>query len=92
MLINTIMISLIILTVLFTVFSDDIEFYEDDKFNGDDNVYSFDQVFRDVKTYPNDNSYHLTPNFQNGISKCEKDCKGYCVQRGETGIAYCFPP
>jgi hypothetical protein len=85
------MICLIILTVLYAFNIITIEPYADDPINQDNQVYSFDQLFRDVKTYQNDNSYHLSPTFKSGIYKCSKDCKGHCLERGQTGIAYCFP-
>jgi len=57
-----------------------------------DYTYSFKNLFKDVITYPNDVSYYPTPTFKSGIQKCKENCKGTCVEQGQTGIAFCFPP
>jgi hypothetical protein len=44
-----------------------------------------DKLFSDVITYENDLDGRL------GLDKCIENCKGLCVEYGETGLAHCFP-
>ena len=44
-----------------------------------------DLLFRDVIVYEND------PNGRMGLDKCYDNKTGYCVEYGQTGIAYYYP-
>lgn len=43
------------------------------------------QQFDDLIVYDN------SPDGRLGFDKCIENCKGYCVEHGWTGSAYCFP-
>ncbi len=43
------------------------------------------QQFDDLIMYDNSTNGRL------GFDKCIENCKGYCVEHGLTGSAYCFP-
>lgn len=48
-------------------------------------VLDLKQQFEDLIGYDND------PNGRIGLDKCIEKCKGYCVEFGLTGSAYCYP-
>jgi hypothetical protein len=43
------------------------------------------KMFDDIIVYDND------PDGRIGLDKCIENCKGYCVEYGQTGDAYCYP-
>ena len=43
------------------------------------------KMFDDVIVYDNDTDGRI------GFDKCIEKCKGYCVEYGQTGSAYCYP-
>ena len=48
-------------------------------------ILDLTQQFDDMIVYDNE------PNGRLGLDKCIELCKGYCVEFGLTGTAYCFP-
>jgi len=88
---------IILILIIFSIIIEYTEYFEpnlviDPLLKKADFKYSFKTLFKDVVTYPNDESYTMTPSFQTGIRKCRKNCKGTCMELGLTGIGYCFPP
>jgi len=49
--------------------------------------YSYDQIFEDVVTFPND----IDPFIKTGMTKCQEQCNGNCIEYGQSGIGFCFP-
>lgn len=48
-------------------------------------ILDWKQQFGDMIVYDNDADGRI------GLDKCIEKCKGYCVEFGQTGSAYCFP-
>lgn len=58
-------------------------------FNGED---YYDTLFDDVTYYPNEiDPGSGLPTGLTGYSMCKYQCKGNCMEYGETGNSYCFP-
>jgi hypothetical protein len=49
------------------------------------NIVDLKNKFEDIISYDND------PNGRLGLDKCIENCRGYCVEYGQTGDAICFP-
>jgi hypothetical protein len=54
-----------------------------------------DDLFKDLIYYENDESIKMIEGGETlgrmGLDKCLENCKGQCLEYGQTGVAWCFP-
>lgn len=81
-----IVIAILVLIVVYKYQTQITELFGDDtSVQKIPDIIDLTKQFEDLVVYNND------PDGRIGLDKCIENCKGYCVEYGLTGSAYCFP-
>jgi len=82
-------ILLVIIVIIFWLIFDDK--YTNEKFGDPVSVKKTPDILDISKQFEDLIVYDNQPDGTLGLEKCYEGCKGYCVEYGLTGSAYCYP-